>query len=489
MRKILLSALALAALASCSKSEDVSTPDVWNGELRISSGIETRASGTSWDTGDAIGVFMNLYSDKTAYGAVNTKYVTTKSASNSNDDTYATATFSVYTDFADLYYPSAGNVDIVAHYPYKYDDPESEDDNVTTTSYPVDVTDQSKPKEIDFMSAKEVNVVKSSSALDLTFYHLLSQLKITLAAAKDGGLTEDNLKGATVTVSGMKVKATAAVGYDDTDYKPTATYTLSGVATSLELTAASASTSVTFIVVPQSESVSVTFTIKLATGEKYTTTAETLTFTSGNAYSYTLSVSNSAVEISGATIQDWGNGSDSTITASPVTYAVGDSYPDTVNPIGVVYEISNGGLNGKIVSLDEASSTKWSTETAETSATDAVNGRNNMKTILSLDAYDAEKYPAVAWVHAKNTDAAAATYTEGVTGVWYLPASGEFAAIKEVMTTLSSKLDPGISSSVYWASTEYSSNNAYSYDFSQTDSNESNAEKTSEYYVRAVLAF
>ncbi len=303
MKKILLSALALLTLASCVKNEDVATSDTWNGELRISSGIETRASGKTWDSGDAIGVFMNLTTgDYDAVGDPNTKYTTTS--------INTSADFTVATNFSDLFYPASGTVDIVAHYPYN--------GSAELATYPVNVTTQTTPKNIDFMSAKKLDVAKSSDELNLVFYHLLSQLSITLTAATGGGLTEADLKGATVTVSGTVAEATANVGY--AEGVPTATYDVSaGTAVDLSLTAGDDETSVTFIVVPQTKSV--TFIITLADGKtSYSTAATTLGFTSGNNHSYTLSVSNTAVEIKGATIEDWvSSGATTELPASPFT--------------------------------------------------------------------------------------------------------------------------------------------------------------------------
>lgn len=41
-------------------------------------------------------------------------------------------------------------------------------------------------------------------------------------------------------------------------------------------------------------------------------------------------------------------------TSPKTTYAVGDFYPNDIDPIGVVFSISNGGKNGKIVSLTQS---------------------------------------------------------------------------------------------------------------------------------------
>lgn len=290
-------AFALVALASCSKTDNVDT-DGWNGELLITSGIETRASGTTWENGDAIGVFMNYTDTYDAVGLHNTKYTT------SSTTTKAEFTVDSNNDFVDLYYPQSGNVDIMAHYPY--------DKDATVTTYPVDVTDQTDLTVIDFMSAKMVNVAKSQDARALSFYHMLSQLKVTLVPADNGGLTAADLAEAIVTVSGTQVAAKATVDYDKTNVKPTATFELSGIATDLSVEAESGVA--TFIVIPQTQDMTFTITID-EVGEFYVTTSD-VEFTSGDEHNYTISVSKTAVKIEGATINAWGTGSSESLDAS-----------------------------------------------------------------------------------------------------------------------------------------------------------------------------
>lgn len=297
MKKIILAFATIATIASCSK-ENVETTDVWNGELRISSGITTRASGTSWDDGDEIGVFMSLTGSTTEVGTHNTPYSTTLSAAST------TASFSVLStidaQFDPLYYPQSGQVDIVAHYPY--------DEDASLSIYPINVENQTSAKDIDFMSAKMVNVVKSSTELNLEFYHLLSQLNITLTPATDGGLTEGQLASATVTVSGTQVEAEAELSadYDNVNdkYIPTAKFTISGDATYLSLEASSSKAS--FILVPQTTDVTITITVS-GVGV-FTVEVDDMALESGNEYNYTISVSKTAAKIEGATIVGWGNG-------------------------------------------------------------------------------------------------------------------------------------------------------------------------------------
>lgn len=296
MKNIFLAALALVALASCSKTESVEISNVWSGELRISSGIETRATETTWEADDTIGVFMSNTGTTDAVGLHNTKYSTSSTATS--------ATFTVDADFDELYYPQSGDVDIVAHYPYN--------SSATLSTYPIDVEAQSDLTTIDFMSAKMVGVAKSKTALALKFYHLLSQLKVTLTPATDGGLTVSDLAAATITVSGTQTSATATLGYDSTEEMPTATFSLSG--NTVDLSLAATNSIATFIVVPQTTSL--TFTITVAEVGEFYVTINNTKLTPGDEHSYAISVSRTTATIEGATINPWGSGSSESLDAS-----------------------------------------------------------------------------------------------------------------------------------------------------------------------------
>lgn len=101
-------------------------------------------------------------------------------------------------------------------------------------------------------------------------------------------------------------------------------------------------------------------------------------------------------------------------------YAVGDSYPYVgFNKQGVVFEVSNGGKSGKIISLKRENGHVWSTENVVTGASNEYNGRVNMEIIRKINS-DFSKYPAFKWVHGKNSPNT--IYLEDSKETWYLPA-------------------------------------------------------------------
>ena len=168
-------------------------------------------------------------------------------------------------------------------------------------------------------------------------------------------------------------------------------------------------------------------------------------------------------------------------TAGNVFYYVGQ-YSTTFGSGGVVYEIINGGQNGKMVSVKEGSSLYWSTEYATTGAIDKKNGANNMATIKALN-HDLSQYPAFKWCADYGTD-------------WYLPALNELRVIIDQKSYIDSTLSANgyvTISAPQWSSTEYSRSYSYGYCYSGYSYSEGyeyndDSKKTSK-RVRAILAF
>lgn len=117
-------------------------------------------------------------------------------------------------------------------------------------------------------------------------------------------------------------------------------------------------------------------------------------------------------------LMEWCGGKPTSVPApapTPVkTYQVGDYYDDGTKQ-GVVFEVSEDGRHGKIVSLRQ-SEQRWCSEAEyrkgiKTGATDQANGMTNHRIIEQIDNWR-NKYPAFAWC---------ADLGEG----WYLPAIEE----------------------------------------------------------------
>lgn len=149
-----------------------------------------------------------------------------------------------------------------------------------------------------------------------------------------------------------------------------------------------------------------------------------------------------------------------TVSANHV-YKVGDAYPygGFYDKKGVVFEVSDDGKSGKILSLQRWPNIEWSTETVELGADNRENGRVNMATVMEHDATFA-KYPAFLKVHEQNPPKT--IYTDDSKGIWYLPAADELQAMygnddtkAKVGHTLEALgLDIAYSKGYAWRSTE-----------------------------------
>ncbi|WP_297930658.1 hypothetical protein [uncultured Coprobacter sp.] len=171
-------------------------------------------------------------------------------------------------------------------------------------------------------------------------------------------------------------------------------------------------------------------------------------------------------------------------TSKPVageSYAVGDLYyaaGDKENPIGVVYEVSDGGIHGKIISFDEESLV-WSSESIVVGADSDSDGKLNSNKISGIEE-SSVKYPANAWCSAKGQG-------------WYMPSLNELIAVHSVQYLLNVTLGengktPLGENESYWTSTEVDANNSYVFINGTEISSKSSGKNTSA-KVRAVYAF
>ncbi len=167
-------------------------------------------------------------------------------------------------------------------------------------------------------------------------------------------------------------------------------------------------------------------------------------------------------------------------------YQVGDYYDDGTKQ-GVVFEVSDGGQHGKIVSMRQSDQIlMWSTARAydqmtATDATDSREGWLNQQTIIEKHAISC--YPAFAWC---------ADQGEG----WYLPAIEELKSIlldSHVFVMVNQGLlshgGVALNKFGYWSSTEGSAISAWGIGGYKDDSIANGFSKRGSFYVRAVSVF
>lgn len=185
---LLAGAMLTFTFTSCSNDEieNLAEPVAAQFSANISDVLETRASGTSWDKGDAIGITASGNDGMAAY--TNMKYTTT------NGDGSFTGTT--------IYFQNTGNVTFSAYYPFTG----TEKTAAGTISSDTKVTNQTgdAQKKIDYLYATEKDKSHKSSSVAFTFAHKMSEITLTFKAGTDIALSD--ITG--YTISGLKMTGT-----------------------------------------------------------------------------------------------------------------------------------------------------------------------------------------------------------------------------------------------------------------------------------------
>ena len=282
---ILAGAVAALTLSSCSNNLDDNSS--WGSDsqnVKFSSYIEgqktVKASGTTWTTGDKVGIFMKKAgADLGAATAANKQFI----ADDRGNLTAAAA------DQA-LVYPE-GAVDFVAYYPYTA--------SVTENKVAVDVKNQSKPEAIDLLySNNATNVTASANAVNLGFKHQLATVRLNIKAQ---GIA--STAGLTATLTGSKT----AGSFNLADGSLAVT---DASAADIAFTVNAAGTQAEAIVLPQNAAnVKVKFTLNGKTVEQ-ALPAASATWAAGNRYAIDVTLKGEStgeiyVKFGQATITDW----------------------------------------------------------------------------------------------------------------------------------------------------------------------------------------
>lgn len=280
---ILAGAVAALTLSSCSNNLDDNSS--WGSDsqnVKFSSYIEgqktVKASGTTWTTGDKVGIFMKKAgADLGAATAANKQFIA---------DDRGTLTAA---DQA-IAYPE-GAVDFVAYYPYTA--------NVTENKVAVDVKNQSKPEAIDLLySNNATNQTASANAVNLGFKHQLATVRLNIKAQ---GIA--STAGLTATLTGSKT----AGSFNLADGSLAVT---DASAADIAFTVNAAGTQAEAIVLPQNAAnVKVKFTLNGKTVEQ-ALPAASATWAAGNRYAIDVTLKGEStgeiyVKFGQATITDW----------------------------------------------------------------------------------------------------------------------------------------------------------------------------------------
>lgn len=169
---LLLATLAMLSLTACMK--EYPTPTEANKEINVKASIEelfgqdkptSRAIGNSWESGDAIGIFMINNGSTLSLPALaaNAKYMT-------NGTNTFTPTLGNTVNFP----INKSKVDFIAYYPYTT--------SLNGLDYQIDISDQSNFSDIDLLYSNNVKGVNSSSgSVDLKFQHQLVKIVLNIS--------------------------------------------------------------------------------------------------------------------------------------------------------------------------------------------------------------------------------------------------------------------------------------------------------------------
>lgn len=280
-------ALALS-LAACANDNEVMdngpVAAVINAE--ISEAVATRASGTQWDNGDAIGITGGIYTD--------IRYV------------YSNGSWTVDEASNSILFQTPGDVNFTAYYPQG-----AETANITITAgqqstVPDEQTGFTPQSQIDFLYGTGTGGVGTGGKVDFSFTHRMSRLVLNFIAGSDVDLAD---------LSEYTLSDLSMTGSFDT-----ATGEAKATDTASDLTMdATGITSSSLILFPQAVTEA---TLKVVLGgQNYTAT---LTFPKANAvqglesgysYKYNVTIKKDVLTVSSATINNWNDGGEFNIDA------------------------------------------------------------------------------------------------------------------------------------------------------------------------------
>lgn len=294
--------LGVATFSSCSVNDDIEDGNRPQA-VRFSAGIAnqavndgvptTKAAGTDWGNGDAIGIFMVKIGTATiAENTANKQYTTTTGGS----------AFSAATAGDEIYYPMDGSaVDFIAYYPWT-------DGKGIGDAISVNVAGSQTAASqagIDLMwSANATNFSKTSTGyVALSFQHKLAKMVINCKAEPNTGIAAGDFNTAEVVINGMITQTSLKLA-DGTLSGATGLGTIhpNKIATGSGFLA-----SYDAIIVPSNYgpgAITVKFTVN---GELYTWVLGMGTFASGTEYTYTVTLTKTGVNVTGA-INPWTNG-------------------------------------------------------------------------------------------------------------------------------------------------------------------------------------
>lgn len=296
-----LFALALVmSMQGCSKdlvvTDEPNDPEKFEEvQLRLTGEVaymtpETRLDANGFEDGDLFGVYTTtgkMGPNKNS-APENAKYI------------YKNGTIEAIDDGNVIYWEDGKDLDIYAYYPY-YSGSENKTQHLFTL--PTDQSNESNYYNSDFLRAVCEDVEKTSSPVEMTFFHLMSKVSVTIT--HDSSFTDDGFNNLTkvLTIEGVEDSGNVNISKGEV--------TASSIKESLSFTARANGNTFSAIIFPQSRS-NVKFRLKL--GNDYYSSTMDIAYQSGKEYKYTFTVTKNegALSLKSTNINEWTVGSEIT---------------------------------------------------------------------------------------------------------------------------------------------------------------------------------
>ena len=368
---------------------------------------------TQWKSGDKVGITMTR--DLTNLIVNNSRNIEYNADPSGELNANGTAiVFSESESYKHSFY---------AYYPYQ--------ESLSDFIYQIDLRTQTDQSKLVLLYGKTEGVDNSATSVDIAFGQKLTKLMFNISPGV--GFTEADLAGIKVELKDMNALAdfNLSVG------QITRQREILNISTLVSEQGKKAEA----IVIPNKDT-KLKLRLTLTNSVSYEWESPVLTLAEATKYAYNIAIGTNMVEVSQGTITNWtgidetpieGEGKPSTAAK----YNVGDLYPDATNPVGIVFEVSNGGKNGKIASLFLELQNRWGgiqdestngipsvrdADNGKVATMDIINGRRNWGNFTS-------DYAIFEWLY--NT-----VNGGDINGKWYLPAKNELKSLYAAMSGL-----------------------------------------------------
>jgi hypothetical protein len=278
------------------------TPVALTVNANITDVSNTRVGTTSFDVDDVIGVSVKSNNNGLTVGT-NVKY--TAEAVTSSDSNNGKI---VFKSTSPIYFADGKTVTFSAYYPYNAD--VKSGSTAITLNTTGQTASDAKQSDYDFLYAEKDGSVADKDGISMTFSHKMAKLTFTFVAGsgvKDDTSFFTNFTG-TYKVEGLKHNGKFDTADGTTSFATDAKaedITPAVPAQNTEVTGSKETKSSSIIIYPQSpETVKVTLTYN-GVGYIATLGLPTDGFTAGNNYAYTVTLNQTGLTISEASITDW----------------------------------------------------------------------------------------------------------------------------------------------------------------------------------------